>query len=42
MFDKQGHFCTTVEHIQQAIKLSLKVKLIKLSNYFLNVEMQNA
>lgn len=25
MFGKEGHFCTTVEHIQQAIKLSLKV-----------------
>ncbi|XP_012218424.1 2-hydroxyacyl-CoA lyase 1 [Linepithema humile] len=25
MFGKKGHFCTTVEHIQQALKLSLKV-----------------
>lgn len=26
MFGKQGYFCTTVEEIQQALKLSLKVK----------------
>lgn len=26
MFGKKGHFCTTVEEIQQALKLSLKVK----------------
>lgn len=26
MFGKKGHFCTTVEEIQQALKLSLRVK----------------
>jgi len=26
MFGKKGHFCTTVEDIQQALKASLKVK----------------
>jgi len=26
MFGKKGHFCTTVDDIQQALKLSLKVR----------------